>query len=273
MSTALNPDVTRWAHLIEQEALRAGLDPREITPLALGIISKESQGKPSARNAGSNTIGLGQQLAYVDNAPFRAKTAPFTHPRGVIGGFKVSWDPHDQIRALVGLLAHYLKGGSRADGDLDSAWLGYASGPGAASMFVKGDPKTPPYVTKHVETYAPELAKRTTAYSAWYAGWARSGRPLTTATVASGEGTRFTVTVAKHEVPLGSPLDSPFDGNFQWGGTKRRGGPVGEDGADPDSLPQGAASASSSRTPILLAFGTLLGAALGWGILTRATEA
>ncbi len=283
--SAINPDVTRWAHLIEQEALRAGLDPREITSLALAIISKESSGQPGARNKGSNAVGLGQQFAWYKKGHPRAgeryfgagpKKGPFTAPwtskdAEFMPGLPVTWDPRDQIRAIIQGLNHYLKSASRTNGDLDSAQLAYAAGGGGLRDFISGDDTG--HAARFVANYVPDLIKRHQAYSAWYAGWAKAGRPITTATVASGEGTRFTVTVARHDVPLGEPLDSPFDGNFSWNGKSRKAGPVGPDGADPDDLPQGAAtSSSSSRTTATVGLGVVFGVLVGY-LLLRATEA
>lgn len=263
-------DVTRWAHLLDQAALDAGLEPASIVPLALGIISKESSGQPGARNGGSNAIGLGQQFAWYKKPSPRAgeryfgagpKGGPFTAPwtsseAEFMPGLPVTWDPRDQIRAIIQGLNHYLKSTSRAAGDLDSAWLGYAAGGGNLQKFVNGDDGN--HAARFAANYAPSLIARTELYSAWYAGWAKAGRPITTATVTSGEGTRFTVTVARHDVPMGEPLDSPFDGNFQWGGKSRKAGPVGPDGDDPADVPRASADARrAALTTEQLASGAL----------------
>lgn len=269
MST-INPNVTRWAYLLDQEALSAGLEPAEVVPLALAIISKESQGLPDARNPDSNAVGLGQQFAWYKKPSPRAgeryfgagpKGGPFTPPwtsreAEFMPGLPVTWDPRDQVRAIIQGLNHYLKSASRTNGDLDSAWLAYAAGGGNLLKFILGADDN--HAARFASNYAPDLIKRTEAYSAWYAGWARAGRPTTTATVASGEGTRFTVTVARHDVPLGEPLDSPFDGNFHWGGKSRKAGPVGPDGADPEDVPRASADAqSAAHTTEQLAAGAL----------------
>ncbi len=284
MST-LNPNVTRWAHLLDQEALQAGLDPREITPLALAIVSKESQGRPDARNKGSNAVGLGQQFAWYKKGHPRAgeryfgagpKGGPFTPPwtsreAEFMPGLPVTWDPHDQVRAIIRGLAHYLKSASRTNGDLDSAQLAYAAGGGGLRDFISGDDTG--HAARFVANYVPDLIQRHQTYSAWYVGWANAGRPTTTATVASGEGTRFTVTVAKHDVPRGEPLDSPFDGNFQWSGKSRKAGPVGPDGEDPDDLPPPKGQASRSNDGAKVGLGVLVGALLGYLFITLTSEA
>jgi len=219
MTTTSNK-VARWAALAEEKAQAAGLDPRAWAPLMLAIISLESGGDPAARHAGSNAIGLGQQIAWVDGEPWRQQ--PYVHPRGKILSFPITWSPDDQLAAMAGLFAHYSKktGGHRA-----STWAAYASGPGNLAKLVKGQ-DVPPVVTRHIEVYAPKLMAAHDAYSRWYSGWIASGRPTAHDAVRSGDGKDYAVELALDSgVHLGPALINPFDGTLRYGGITRTIGP------------------------------------------------
>lgn len=177
---APQPDVTRWASLLTEQAKSLGLDPNERVPLALAQMHKESRGNPGVRNKKSNAIGLGQQIAFVGNKAFRPSSSPYVHPDGKNAGFAVSWDPQDQTRALLGIVEHHRKV-NRAN--LLGAWWGYASGAKNVDRYLTDDPETPDVVRVHREQYLPHLVELADVYGEWYAGWVAKGAPSTRKTL------------------------------------------------------------------------------------------
>jgi hypothetical protein len=221
----------------------------------------ESRGEPDARNAGSNAIGLAQQFAYTapgeryyGAGPKGARTPPWTHPRGyLLAGYPVSWDPNQQIRTAAGVLAHYWRAASRAGGHWPSAWLAYASGPGAVAALLAGNP--PEWVAKHLNAYAPKLAALWSEYAAWYAGWVEAGRPSSSARVGSGEGTSWAVELAGEARPSSANVET-FDGSIRWNGKTINAGPSGPSSSGGLGLLAGVAGVVVLGGGLLLAHAT-----------------
>lgn len=235
------PSVTRWAFLMDKAWKDKGFHPPEMTPFALSMIHKESLGNPGAHNERENAIGIGQQWAWVGKKKYHPGEPPYTHPDGKINGYKVSWNPVDQTKAIAGVVGDHMK--KRTNGHLPSAWLAYASGGGTFGKFVRGDRDHPRVA------YNEALIKLHDMYSAWYDGWVKAGRPVHRESVKSGEGKSFSVTLADHDVPLGDKLENPFDGKWHWRGSDRETGPVAGGGGK-------SASGLSGKLPALA----------GWGI-------
>jgi len=274
-SASISAEVAKWAAELQDAAEELGIPASERVPLGLAQIDLETggTGDPALRNSGSNAIGLGQQFSYVDGKKYAPDSPPYVSPEGELAGFPVSWNPRDQVRALLGTVEYHRKAN---DANLPAALWAYASGGGNVSKAVKGL-EVAPVVTRHRDTYLPKIAAKERAYASWYAGWVEAGRPdfpEGTLEFETPDGAQaWPVEFAQVAITPLEPGPSPFDGTWRWKGQTYQGAPKA--GAGGTVTVTGEVEPPEPSGPglgtILLVGGGLLGVALA-GIFSIASK-